>query len=99
MCLCKSELLSVNLGNCGVFTSQCNPGAVVIYHSVSRITVAPQYVQSSAAAAANDPLFQCALWIQSAVSKVIGPARGSKDNNPDRNNICKKCAQPSVTAH
>lgn len=41
ICLCKSELLSVNLGNCGVHACHCTPGAVVIYRSVSRITAAP----------------------------------------------------------
>lgn len=37
--LCKSQLLSVNLGNCDVYSSYHEPGVVVIYHC--RITAPP----------------------------------------------------------
>lgn len=38
MCLCKSQLLSVNLGDCGVYARRCEPGAAVVHRSVSRVT-------------------------------------------------------------
>lgn len=65
-----------------------------IYHCVSRITAAPSahtsaYSGAHEATAATNLFFQSYCTYKTAVNKTRGTVGGSKNNSPNRNNICK----------
>lgn len=72
--LCKSEHLSVNLGNRGVYSSYREPGAVAIYHC--RITAAP----TSACSVTHGLSFTPQR--HGAANHTGGAAEGSTNNEP-----------------
>lgn len=58
--LCKSKVLSVNLGICGVYSSYQEPGATVIYHCLN--TAAPSALSSA-----------CSLWATASTDPCLPP--------------------------